>query len=46
MNENLEIVCYEVLCVEVICRFEEIGDELKLDLINDFLEDVVILIYE
>ena len=35
MNENLEIVRHEVPRAEAIRRFEEIGDELKLDLIND-----------
>ncbi|ATI61716.1 threonine--tRNA ligase [Bacillus cereus] len=46
VNENLEIVRHEVPRAEAICRFEEIGDELKLDLINDLPEDAVISIYE
>ncbi|MEB9840131.1 threonine--tRNA ligase [Bacillus cereus] len=46
VNENLEIVRHEVPRAEAIRRFEEIGDELKLDLINDLPEDVVISIYE
>ena len=46
MNENLEIVRHEVPRAEAIRRFEEIGDELKLDLINDLPEDAVISIYE
>ncbi|KKZ98603.1 Threonyl-tRNA synthetase [Bacillus cereus] len=46
VNENLEIVRHEVTRAEAIRRFEEIGDELKLDLINDLPEDAVISIYE
>ena len=46
MNENLEIVRHEVPRAEALRRFEEIGDELKLDLINDLPEDAVISIYE
>ncbi|HFK1752520.1 TPA: threonine--tRNA ligase [Bacillus cereus] len=46
VNENLEIVRHEVPRAEAIHRFEEIGDELKLDLINDLPEDAVISIYE
>ncbi|MGG1148913.1 threonine--tRNA ligase [Bacillus wiedmannii] len=46
VNENLEIVRHEVPRAEALCRFEEIGDELKLDLINDLPEDAVISIYE
>ncbi|HFJ9488031.1 TPA: threonine--tRNA ligase [Bacillus cereus] len=46
VNENLEIVRHEVPRAEAIRRFEEIGDELKLDLINDLPEDAVISIYE
>ncbi|MBY7122571.1 threonine--tRNA ligase [Bacillus sp. 16GRE42] len=45
-NENLEIVRHEVPRAEALRRFEEIGDELKLDLINDLPEDAVISIYE
>ncbi|WP_340031628.1 threonine--tRNA ligase [Bacillus tropicus] len=46
VNENLGIVRHEVPRAEAIRRFEEIGDELKLDLINDLPEDAVISIYE
>lgn len=46
VNENLEIVRHEVPRAEAIRRFEEIGDELILDLINDLPEDAVISIYE
>ncbi|AZJ22645.1 threonine--tRNA ligase [Bacillus wiedmannii] len=46
VNENLEIVRHEVPRAEALRRFEEIGDELKLDLINDLPEDAVISIYE
>ncbi|EJQ46729.1 threonyl-tRNA synthetase [Bacillus cereus BAG6X1-2] len=46
VNENLEIVRHEVARAEALRRFEEIGDELKLDLINDLPEDAVISIYE
>ncbi|MGU3440739.1 threonine--tRNA ligase [Bacillus cereus] len=46
VNENLEIVRHEVPRAEAIRRFEEIGDGLKLDLINDLPEDAVISIYE
>lgn len=46
VNENLEIVRHEVPRAEAIRRFEEIGDELKLDLINDLPEEAVISIYE
>ncbi|MGG3673383.1 threonine--tRNA ligase [Bacillus cereus] len=46
VNENLEIVRHEVPRAEALRRFEEIGDELKLDLINDLPEDAVITIYE
>ncbi|PEL06636.1 threonine--tRNA ligase [Bacillus toyonensis] len=46
VNENLEIVRHEVPRTEALRRFEEIGDELKLDLINDLPEDAVISIYE
>ncbi|WP_439021447.1 threonine--tRNA ligase [Bacillus thuringiensis] len=46
VNENLEIVRHEVPRAEAIRRFEEISDELKLDLINDLPEDAVISIYE
>ncbi|WP_234574241.1 threonine--tRNA ligase [Bacillus cereus] len=46
VNENLEIVRHEVPRAEAIRRFEEMGDELKLDLINDLPEDAVISIYE
>ncbi|PFV83809.1 threonine--tRNA ligase [Bacillus sp. AFS059628] len=46
VNENLEIVRHEVPRAEAIRRFEEIGDELKLDLINDLPEDAIISIYE
>ena len=46
VNENLEIVRHEIPRAEALRRFEEIGDELKLDLINDLPEDAVITIYE
>lgn len=46
VNENLEIVRHEVPRAEALRRFKEIGDELKLDLINDLPEDAVITIYE
>ena len=46
VNENLEIVRHEVPRSEALRRVEEIGDELKLDLINDLPEDAVISIYE
>lgn len=46
VNENLEIARHEVPRAEALRRFEEIGDELKLDLINDLPEDAVISIYE
>ncbi|MED1409029.1 MULTISPECIES: threonine--tRNA ligase [Bacillus] len=46
VNENLEIVRHEVPRVEALRRYEEVGDELKLDLINDLPEDAVISIYE
>lgn len=46
VNENLEIVRHEVPRAEALRRYEEIGDELKLDLINDLPEDAVISIYE
>lgn len=46
VNENLEVVRHEVPRAEALRRFEEIGDELKLDLINDLPEDAVISIYE
>lgn len=46
VSENLEIVRHEVPRAEALRRFEEIGDELKLDLINDLPEDAVISIYE
>ncbi|WP_144505158.1 threonine--tRNA ligase [Bacillus mycoides] len=46
VNENLEIVRHEVPRAEALRRFEEIGDELKLDLINELPEDAVISIYE
>ncbi|MED3198156.1 threonine--tRNA ligase [Bacillus toyonensis] len=46
VNENLEIVRHEVPRAEALRRFEEIGDELKLDLINDLPEDAAISIYE
>ncbi|PGC87886.1 threonine--tRNA ligase [Bacillus toyonensis] len=46
VNENLEIVRHEVPRAEALRRFEEIGDELKLELINDLPEDAVISIYE
>ncbi|WP_459499169.1 threonine--tRNA ligase [Bacillus sp. C1] len=46
VNENLEIVRHEVPRAEALRRYEEIGDELKLELINDLPEEAVISIYE
>ncbi len=46
VNENLEIVRHEVPRAEALRRYEEMGDDLKLDLINDLPEDAVISIYE
>ena len=46
VNENIEIVRHEVSRAEALRRFEEIGDEYKLELINDLPEDAVISIYE
>ncbi|MEI4799997.1 threonine--tRNA ligase [Bacillus sp. NPDC077411] len=46
VNENLEIARHEVPRAEALRRYEEIGDELKLELINDLPEDAVISIYE
>lgn len=46
VNENLEIVRQEVPREDALRRYEEIGDELKLELINDLPEDSVISIYE
>ncbi|MGF9963444.1 threonine--tRNA ligase [Bacillus rhizoplanae] len=46
VNENLEIIRHEVPRAEALRRYEEIGDELKLELINDLPEDAVISIYE
>ncbi|PEB51329.1 threonine--tRNA ligase [Bacillus pseudomycoides] len=46
VNENLEIARHEVPRAEALRRYEEIGDELKLELINDLPEEAVISIYE
>ena len=46
VNENLEIARQEVPRAEALRRYEEIGDELKLELIHDLPEDAVISIYE
>lgn len=46
VNENLEIVRKEVSRQEAIRIYEEIGDEYKLELINDIPEGEKITIYE
>lgn len=46
ISENLEIVRVEVTREEAIKRYEEIGDNLKLELINDIPEGETISIYE
>ncbi|WP_369902329.1 threonine--tRNA ligase [Bacillus manliponensis] len=46
VNENLEIIRQEVPREDALRRYEEIGDELKIELINDLPEDSVISIYE
>jgi threonyl-tRNA synthetase len=46
VKENLEIVRKEVSREEAIRRYEEIGDNLKLELINDIPEGEVVSIYE
>lgn len=46
VDENLEIVRHEVPRNEALKRYEEIGDELKVELISDIPENEVISIYE
>jgi threonyl-tRNA synthetase len=46
VKENLEIVRKEVSREEALARYEEIGDELKLELINELPEGETISIYE
>ncbi|MEH7236280.1 threonine--tRNA ligase [Bacillus sp. JJ1562] len=46
VNENLEIHRVEVSRDEAIRRYEEIGDELKLELIQDIPEGDTLTIYE
>lgn len=45
-KENLEIMRKEVSREEALARYEEIGDELKLELINELPEGETISIYE
>ncbi|MDA3129845.1 threonine--tRNA ligase [Aliibacillus thermotolerans] len=46
IDENLEIVRKEVSREEAIERYKEIGDDLKLELIDDIPEDETVSIYE
>lgn len=46
IKENLEIVRQEVSRDEALRRYEEIGDNLKLELINDIPADQTLSIYE
>ncbi|OOE02672.1 threonine--tRNA ligase [Anoxybacillus kestanbolensis] len=46
VKENLDIVRKEVSREEAIRRYEEIGDPLKIELINDIPEGEVVSIYE
>ncbi|UOY94261.1 threonine--tRNA ligase [Ectobacillus sp. JY-23] len=46
VKENIEIVRKEVSREEALARYEEIGDELKLELINELPEGEIITIYE
>src|SRR5690625_3848253 len=46
IDENLEIKRVEVTREEAIERFREIGDDLKLELIDDIPEDEQVTIYE
>lgn len=46
VKENLEIVRQEVSRDEALRRYEEIGDNLKLELINDIPADQTLSIYE
>ncbi|MDG4656553.1 threonine--tRNA ligase [Ectobacillus antri] len=46
VKENIEIVRKEVSREEALARYEEIGDELKLELINELPADEIITIYE
>ncbi|MDX8359336.1 threonine--tRNA ligase [Cytobacillus sp. IB215316] len=46
INENIEIVRHEVSREEAIKRFEEIDDNLKLELINDIPAGETVSIYE
>ncbi|GAA3320724.1 hypothetical protein GCM10020331_032890 [Ectobacillus funiculus] len=46
VKENIEIVRQEVSRGEALRRYEEIGDYLKLELINDIPADQTLSIYE
>ncbi len=46
VKENIEIVRQEVSRDEALRRYEEIGDHLKLELINDIPADQILSIYE
>ncbi|MDX8363972.1 threonine--tRNA ligase [Cytobacillus sp. IB215665] len=46
VNENIEFVRHEVSREEAIKRFEEIDDDLKLELINDIPAGETVSIYE
>lgn len=46
VNENFDIVRVEVSLEEALRRYEEIGDELKLELIRELPEGETITIYE
>jgi threonyl-tRNA synthetase len=46
VKENIEIVRKEVSREEALARYAEIGDELKLELINELPADEIITIYE
>ncbi|CAG9619587.1 threonine--tRNA ligase [Sutcliffiella rhizosphaerae] len=46
VNENLDVVRVEVSREDALRRYEEIGDELKLELIRELPEGEIISIYE
>jgi threonyl-tRNA synthetase len=46
INENIDIRCANVSRDEALDRYKAIGDELKIELINDLPEDQSITIYE
>ena len=46
VNENLDVVRVEVSREEALRRYEEVGDELKLELIRELPEGETITIYE